>query len=206
MARTEARARSGGRPSRSRSGWQAVGRKRQGPSPVTLAVAWLTRLETGGLWLLAVTLTLSVWLTAGRSAGPIDAAVDAFGLLIYVFAALLGVVGVLIWRRDLGMLLRYPRPLLLAAPIFLFVAGILGLFTPTLELGGSSLAEITAGGDFGLFLTDSVLGVLVWVASGCAIIVFIWPEGTRSALEGTPAPWRPSGAGTSLTASGTASR
>ena len=186
MARTEARARSGGRPSRSRSGWQAVGRKRQGPSPVTLAVAWLTRLETGGLWLLAVTLTLSVWLTAGRNAGPFDAAVDAFGLLIYVFAALLGVVGVLIWRRDLGMLLRYPRPLLLAAPIFLFVAGILGLFTPTLELGGSSLAEITAGGDFGLFLTDSVLGVLVWVASGCAIIVFIWPEGTRSALEGTP--------------------
>jgi S-DNA-T family DNA segregation ATPase FtsK/SpoIIIE len=186
MARTQARARPGGRSSRSRSGWQAVGRKRQGPSPVTLAVAWLTRLETGGLWLLAITLALSVWLAAGRSAGPIDAVVDAFGLLTYAFAALLGLVGVLIWRRDLRMLLRYPKVLLLATPVFLFIAGILGLFTPTLDLGGSSLAEITAGGDFGLFLTDSALGVLLWVAAGCAIIVFIWPEGTRTALENTP--------------------
>ncbi len=186
MARTQVRARPGGRTPRSRSGWQAVGRKRQGPSAVTLAVAWLTRLETGGLWLLATTLALSVWLAAGRSAGPIDGLVEIFGLLVYVFAALLGVVGVLVWRRDLAMLTRYPKPLLLAVPIFLFVDGILGLFTPTLDLGGSSLAEITAGGNFGLFLTDRALGVLLWVASGCALIVFIWPEGTRSALENTP--------------------
>ena len=186
MARTQVRPRPSGRPTRSRSGWQAVGRKRQGPSAVTLAVAWLIRIETGGLWLLATTLALSVWLAAGRSAGPVDGLVDTFGVLVYVFAVLLGVVGVLVWRRDLAMLTRYPKPLLLSIPIFLFVAGILGLFTPTLDLGGSSLAEITAGGDFGLFLTDSAFGVLLWVAAGCAIIVFIWPEGTRSALEGTP--------------------
>ena len=186
MARTQVRARPGGRPSKSRSAWQAVGRKRQGPSPVTLAVAWLTRLETGGLWLLAITLALSVWVAAGRSAGPLDSIVDTFGLLTYVFAVLLGIVGVLIWRQDMGMLLRYPKPLLLSIPVFFFVSGILGLFEPALDLGGSSLAEITAGGEFGFFLTDSALGVLLWVAAGCAIIVFIWPEGTRTAIEGTP--------------------
>ncbi len=186
MTRTQVRARPNGRSPRSRSGWQAVGRKRQGPSAVSLTVAWLTRLETGGLWLLAFTLVLSVWLAVGRGAGPIDAVVESFGLLSYAFAAPLGLIGVLVWRRDLGMLLRYPKALMLALPIFLFTAGILGLFSPAFDFGGSSLAEITAGGDFGLFLTDSVLGVLIWVAAGCAIIVFIWPEGTRTALESTP--------------------
>jgi len=112
--------------------------------------------------------------------------VEAFGVLVYVFAAMLGLAGVLIWRRDLGMVLRYPKPLLLALPVFLFVAGIMGLFTPTFDLGSSSLADVTAGGSFGLFLTNSALGVLLWVAAGCAIIVFVWPEGTRSAIENTP--------------------
>jgi S-DNA-T family DNA segregation ATPase FtsK/SpoIIIE len=136
--------------------------------------------------LLAITLALSVWIAAGRSAGPLDGLVETFGLMIYVFAVVLAVVGVLVWRQDLAMITRYPKPLLLGLPIFLFVAGILGLFTPTLDFGGTTLAEITAGGSFGLFLTDSALGVLLWVAAGCAIIVFIWPEGTRTALENTP--------------------
>ena len=131
-------------------------------------------------------LALSVWLAAGRSAGPIDALVESFGVLVYLFAALGALAGVLIWRRDLAMVTRYPKPLLLALPVFLFVAGILGLFTPTYDLGNSSLAEVTAGGSFGLFLTNSALGVLLWVAAGCTIIVFVWPEGTRSAIENTP--------------------
>ncbi|HLG12321.1 MAG TPA: DNA translocase FtsK [Dehalococcoidia bacterium] len=186
MARTGVRARPGSRSGRSRSGWLAVGRKRQGPSPTSLAVAWATRLETAGLYLAGITLILCVWLAAGRSAGPIDSIVEAFGVLTYVFAALIVAAGVLIWRQDLAMFTRYPRPLLIAIPIFLFVAGILGLFKPDFELGGTSLAEITAGGSFGLFLTDSALGVLLWVASGSAIIIFVWPDETRSAIEGTP--------------------
>jgi len=186
MAKTGVRARPGAKSSRSRSGWQAVGRKRQGPSQTSLAVAWLTRLETAGLWLVVVTLGICVWLAAGRSAGPIDGLVDTFGLLFFALAALLALTGVLLWRRDLGMLLRYPRPALISIPTFFFVAGILGLFKPDIDLGGSSLTEVTAGGDFGLFLTDSALGVLLWVASGSAIIIFVWPDGTRSAIEGTP--------------------
>jgi S-DNA-T family DNA segregation ATPase FtsK/SpoIIIE len=186
MARTGVRARPGARTPRSRSGWQAVGRKRQGPSPTNLAVAWATRTETAGLYFAGITLILSVWLAAGRSAGPVDSVVETFGVLTYVFAALLVAAGVLVWRHDLAMLTRYPRAALISIPVFLFIAGILGLFKPEIEIGGSSLAEITAGGSFGLFLTDSALGVLLWVASGSAIIVFVWPDETRSAIEGTP--------------------
>jgi S-DNA-T family DNA segregation ATPase FtsK/SpoIIIE len=186
MARTGARARPGAKPTRSRSGWQAVGRRRSGPTQTSLIVAWLTRQETAGLYLAGVTLILSVWVTAGRSAGPIDSVIDTFGVLTYVFAVALAALGILIWRSDLAMIGRYPRPLLISIPVFLFVDGILGLFKPNYDLGGSSLAEITAGGNFGLFLTDSVLGVLLWVASGSAIIIFVWPDETRSAIEGTP--------------------
>jgi S-DNA-T family DNA segregation ATPase FtsK/SpoIIIE len=186
MARTGVRARPGARSGRSRSGWQAVGKKRQGPSPASLALAWLTRVETVGLWLAAITLGLGVWLAAGRSAGPLDSLVNAFGLMVYAFATLLLLAGLLVWRRDPGLLLRYPRGLMLALPLFLFGAGFLGLFEPHLQFGGSTLAEISAGGSVGNYLTDSPLGVLVWVACGLAIIAMTWPDGTRSAIERTP--------------------
>ena len=187
MAKSGVRARPRARNSRSRStGRRAVGRRRQGPSIASVLLGWLISLETAGAIIVLWALAMSVWLVAGRDAGPIDAVAKASGVLVFVLAAAVALVGVLVWRRDLGLLLLYPRVLLAAAPAFLFMAGILSIARPDWRLGSESLAAASAGGELGRLLLGSPFGVAGWLASGTALVVIAFPLGVRATLLRTP--------------------
>ena len=58
----------------------------------------------------------------------------------------------------------------------LITAGFLGLLKPDWELGGSSLAKVSAGGQFGLFLTGSWPGLLVWFGVASWLGLMSWPR------------------------------
>ncbi len=165
---------------------KSVGRKRQGPSQTSLVVAWLTRVETLGLAIVAFMLILSVWLAAGRSAGPVDGIVNAVGLEAFAILLLIAGLGLLIWRRELTLPLAYARYMAALVPLFLFADGLLALSKPTWTVGSTVLSQSTAGGDVGRFLMGGVLGVLVWLLSGVAFAVMVWPSAARSTLERTP--------------------
>ena len=186
MARSGTRARPGPRSGRSRSGVQAVGRKRQGPSKTSLTVAWLTRVETLGLAISLFAVILSVWLAAGRSAGPLDDVVRTVGVLVFGVTALIGGAGILIWRRDLGLPARYPRVIAGVLPAVLFLAGLFGWLSPQWTLASISLVETTAGGSLGEFLASNVLGVFAWVVSGVVLATIVWPDAARTLVERTP--------------------
>jgi S-DNA-T family DNA segregation ATPase FtsK/SpoIIIE len=149
-------------------------------------IAWLTRVETLGLMIVAFALILSVWLAAGRGAGPVDDIVRAVGLEVFVFLALIAGAGVLVWRRDLTLPLSYLRYLASLVPLLLFVDGLLALSKPSWTVGNTLLAEVSAGGDAGRFLMGGALGVFVWLLSGAAFVAIVWPSATRSTLERTP--------------------
>jgi len=138
------------------------------------------------LALAASVLASGVWISAGRSAGPLDGIVRLFGLQTYLVFALFAAAGVQLWRRDFRLLFRFPRALFAAVPGFLFAAGALAHFRPDWNLGAYSLTEVTAGGRIGEALSHGVLGILGWLASGLALIVIAWPEGVKSAADSTP--------------------
>ncbi|HEX5370680.1 MAG TPA: DNA translocase FtsK, partial [Dehalococcoidia bacterium] len=188
MARSSTRARppSGGTRSRAGGGVKAVGRKRQGPSQTSLVVAWLTRVETLGLAIVGLMLILAVWLAAGRSAGPVDGIVNAIGLEAFAVLLLVAGIGVLIWRREPAMPLAYPRYVAALVPLFLFADGLMALSKPAWTVGSTVLSDATAGGDAGRFLMGGVFGVFVWLSSGVAFAVMVWPSAARSTLERTP--------------------
>jgi len=168
------------------SGAHPVGRKRQGPTPTQLAIAWLTRVETLGLALVLVAVVVSVWLAAGRAAPVLEDIVRSTGLLVFVFEAAFAGIGLLIWRRDLTLPLSYPRFLLASLPGLLFLAGLLGVLSPSSTVGGVVLSEVTAGGELGGFLTGGVAGLLLWVVCGIAFTAIVWPEQSKLVVSRTP--------------------
>ena len=101
--------------------------------------------------------------------------VRSTGLLVFAFEAAFAAIGLLIWRRDLTLPLSYPRFLLASLPGLLFVAGLLGFFSPSSMVGGVELSEVTAGGELGKFLAGTVPGLLLWVVCGLAFVAIVWP-------------------------------
>jgi S-DNA-T family DNA segregation ATPase FtsK/SpoIIIE len=162
----------------------SAGRRRQTPSPLESLLAWLLRVETFGIALVAIAALMALSLTQDTSA--LDGVVRAGGLHVFSLIACVAVLGGVIWRRHIELLGRYPRLLTCLLPAIPFAAGLLGLFRPDWRLGSVTLAEVTAGGDVGHALVSETLGVVLWLLSGLALLVAAWPQAARAALERTP--------------------
>ena len=185
MARTNAKARPGSGLARSKR--QSVGRKRQGPSQAALVGSWLTRLETFGILLISLgALGLLSLISVTRVPGLLDQVTRTVGLHSFTLSVALLATGFGVWRRQLDVVLGYPRYLAAVIPLLLFSAGLLSIFSPSWSIGGATLAEKSAGGSLGLALFAEPLGILIWFLGGIAFVSLVWPRTVAAALRRTP--------------------
>ena len=85
-----------------------------------------------------------------------DALVEALGVGVFALILLLGFFGWLILRHALFQTFYvYWRRWLASAFCAGFVLGFFGLFRPDWRLGGTTLSEVTAGGNWGHALVGS---------------------------------------------------
>ena len=106
------------------------------------------------------------------------------GALAAAFA--LGTLGFLVWRRNAGVLKRYPRWIAATLPAGLFVLGCLSFSRPEWSLGGVSLADTGTGGDLGDFMTSSLPLVVAWLACGVAFVAIAWPSTLKALARYAP--------------------
>jgi S-DNA-T family DNA segregation ATPase FtsK/SpoIIIE len=146
-------------------------------------------MEALGILLIALAVLAIPWfvpVTKGLP-GLRDNLVQALGVHVLILIALVAVVGGLVVRRSLVDALRVWKPWLVGALLAVFTIGILGFFRPEWEFGGTSLSEVTAGGDLGHTLASTPIGILIWLLSGAASVVILWPRQTARALRRSPA-------------------
>ncbi len=159
-----------------------VGRRRSSPSPLASLGHFLFRLEALGIALLVLALVSIPWLVPAtrRVTDLRDGFVRTFGLLVFLFIALLAYLGLAVVRRRLDQAFSVWRPWAAGALLATFLSGLLGLFRPGWQLGDVLLDEVTAGGDVGHLLASNPIGLVVWVASGAAAFAVISPEGAAA--------------------------
>jgi S-DNA-T family DNA segregation ATPase FtsK/SpoIIIE len=144
------------------------------------------RVETVGLTLCLLSAFAIAFLISGRELPGIESVTPVLGLHTLTLAlALLG-LGALIWRRQTGWLISQARFVLAGALLVLFSAGLLSLARPNLELGTTSFADVTAGGDLGRLLFDDAVGVLAWLICLAAFGTVVWPHAVNSTVRRTP--------------------
>src|SRR3990170_3034950 len=64
--------------------------------------------------------------------------------------------------------------------MLLFALGLLGFFRPEWSVGDVPFADVSAGGNAGLLLAGSALGILAWVAASLTGLGLLWPPGARA--------------------------
>jgi S-DNA-T family DNA segregation ATPase FtsK/SpoIIIE len=113
--------------------------------------------------------------------------VQALGLHVFLLIALIALVGWLILRRSLVLSFQYYWRVWLAGLLLAaFAAGFLGILRPGWRLGGVSLSDVSAGGDWGHAFVGSAIGVLAWLSLAVAIVSVIWPRRTLEAVRRSP--------------------
>lgn len=165
-----------------------MGRRRSGPSVVTVLSGLLFRLETLGVALLLLALVSIPWLVpVTRGVSDLrDGLVRGFGAFVFLFVALLAFLGWLTLRRRLGDALSNWRPWVIAALWTGFAMGAASFFHPAWRLGQTTLTEVSAGGTLGRALTGSPIGLILWLALGVAAFSATWPRAALAALQRTP--------------------
>ena len=168
---------------------RAVGRRRSTRSPFAFVTDLVFRRETVGALLVVVAALAVPWLVPiGKGASGLrDDLVQGLGIHVFLLVALLGWVGWLVLRRSLAESLAQWRPWLAGAGAAVFSLGVFGFWRPEWELGSTSLAEVTAGGDLGHALASTGRGLLVWMGSGAAAVVIGWPQ---TSLRSTASPFQ----------------
>ena len=168
---------------------RSAGRHRHRSSLYGTARGLVFRRETIGVALVVAAVVAIPWLvpiTTGLS-DPRDGVVQALGLHVFLLIALIALVGWLILRRSLALSFQYYWRVWLAGLLLAaFADGLLGLIRPDWRLGGATLSEVTAGGDWGHALVGSPVGVLVWLALAVAAVSVIWPRRTLEAVRRSP--------------------
>jgi S-DNA-T family DNA segregation ATPase FtsK/SpoIIIE len=147
----------------------------------------LFRLEAVGIALLILAL-LSVPFLVPATRGVTsfrDALVETFGLMVFLFVALIAFLGFCLLRRSLDWAFADWKPWAVGALMALFVAGFLGFFRPDWQLGGVSLSEVTAGGDLGRLITGNWIGILIWLAMPVAAFAIVSPPGFMATVRAT---------------------
>ncbi|MBE3096030.1 MAG: DNA translocase FtsK, partial [Planctomycetes bacterium] len=116
-----------------------------------------------------------------------DALVEALGAGVFLLIVLLGVFGWLIIRRALlETFYVYWRRWLVCFFMAGFALGSLGLVRPDWRLGGATLSDVTAGGNWGHALVGSPLGVLGWWTLLLAAAVVVWPGASLRLARTSP--------------------
>jgi S-DNA-T family DNA segregation ATPase FtsK/SpoIIIE len=147
------------------------------------------RWETLGVALVVTAVVAIPWLvpvTTGLSAAR-DTLVETLGVGVFLLIILVGFLGWLIIRHALiDTFYVYWRRWLVSAFLAGFGLGFLGLFRPDWRLGGTTLSDVTAGGNWGHTLVASPLGILGWLALALAAAVVIWPRGSLRLAQRSP--------------------
>ena len=116
-----------------------------------------------------------------------DALVKTLGAGVFLLIVLLGVFGWLIIRRALfETFYVYWRRWLVCFFLAGFALGSLGLVRPDWRLGGATLSDVTAGGNWGHALVGSRLGVLGWWSLLLAAAVVVWPGASLRSARRSP--------------------
>ena len=172
--------------------------RRSGAAPRRAAAyPRLTHRPNLSLWLIAAAVVFVLILIpfVGPTIGEAilnfrDALVSLLGLAVLLLVIGLVVNGGLalgrhftlsriFWRRWVGSLL-----------LGITVCGIMALFRPDWSIGGTSLAEVTAGGDLGHALMGSPSGILIWLGLTFLGIVMLWPRQVAWLIQHLPDLWR----------------
>ena len=168
---------------------RSVGRARRGPSLFSTLQGLLFRWEALGVILVVVAAVASPWLVPVTT-GPAhlrDAVVEAVGIGVFFLVVLLGFFGWLIIRRALfESVYLFWRRWLAALLLSGFGLGFLGLFRPDRRLGETSLADVTAGGNWGHALVASPIGILGWLALAAAAATVVWPGSALALARRSP--------------------
>ena len=182
------RAKSGARTRRPKAAVKAVGRRRGGQSAYATIHGLLLRRESIGVALWLVALLAIPWLVP-LFPGLIDLRdrfVETFGLLVFVWIALLAYAGWLVVRDEQRRLWAHWKPWAIGITAALFLAGFFGFFRPRWDLGDVALSAHTAGGELGHRLAGNPVGVLAWLAIGIAAFVLAAPETAAALARETP--------------------
>jgi S-DNA-T family DNA segregation ATPase FtsK/SpoIIIE len=112
--------------------------------------------------------------------------VEAIGLHVFTLVLLLASAGVLVFRRQLDLLVAYPSVAARVVLALVFSFGLLGFIHASVSVDDASLAEVSAGGALGEVLAGSPPGLGVWVLSGLAFVAWTWPDRIRAAVRSLP--------------------
>ena len=137
----------------------------------------------------AVALIVTLVVTAPLIAQGLEWTLEKFGLAVGLLIAAVAV--------DVRLALQKPpltaamtRRLVGGHVMLVFAFGVASLWQPSLVIGGVSLEDVTAGGEFGQRLTSTPLGVLVWISFGLVGTGLLWPRGAQGVWQGTAASGR----------------
>jgi S-DNA-T family DNA segregation ATPase FtsK/SpoIIIE len=161
----------------------------RGPSFFSTLKSLLFRWEALGVALVVVAVASIPWLvpvTTGLSETR-DVLVETLGIGVFLLIVLLSIFGWLIIRRALfETFYVYWRRWLVSLFLAGFALGSLGLVRPDWRLGGATLSDVTAGGNWGHALVASPPGIVGWWSLLLAAAVVVWPRGSLRLARRSP--------------------
>jgi S-DNA-T family DNA segregation ATPase FtsK/SpoIIIE len=119
-----------------------------------------------------------------------DALVSLLGLAVLLLVIGLAVNGWLAVSRRFALSRTFWRRWAGSLLLAVSVCGIMGLFRPDWSVGGTSMADVTAGGDLGHALMGSPVGILAWLGLTFLGIVLLWPRQVAWLAKHLPDLWR----------------
>ncbi|MCJ7491090.1 MAG: DNA translocase FtsK [Dehalococcoidia bacterium] len=168
---------------------RAAGRAHRGPSLFSTLRSLLLRWEALGVALVVTAMVAIPWLVpvaTGLSEAR-DGLVETLGVGVFLLIVLLGLFGWLIIRHAfIDAFYVYWRRWLVSLFCAGFGMGFLGLFRPDWRLGGTTLSDVTAGGNWGHALVTSPPGILGWWSLALAAAAVIWPRGSLLLARQSP--------------------
>ena len=168
---------------------RAAGRAHRGPSLFSTLRSLLLRWEALGVALVVTAMVAIPWLVpvaTGLSEAR-DGLVETLGVGVFLLIVLLGLFGWLIIRHTfIDAFYVYWRRWLVSLFCAGFGMGFLGLFRPDWRLGGTTLSDVTAGGNWGHALVASPPGILGWWSLALAAAAVIWPRGSLLLARQSP--------------------
>ena len=167
---------------------KAVGKRRGGQSAYQTLHDLLIRRESIGFLLIAFAVLAVPWFVPFTSglADVRNRFVETFGLLIFVWIALLVYTGWLVIRNEQEKLWQTRLPWLIGLLAALSLIGLLGFFRPGWGLGDVSLSEHTAGGDLGHRFASTPIGVMLWLVISAAAFAVTFPQWASAAISNSP--------------------
>jgi S-DNA-T family DNA segregation ATPase FtsK/SpoIIIE len=163
----------------------------------TAAYPRLTDRRKLSLWLIVAAVVFALVLIpfVGPTIGEAildfrDALVSLLGLAVLLLVIGLVVNGGLALGRRFALSRTFWRRWVGSLVLGVSVCGIMALFRPDWSVGGTSLADVTAGGDFGHAFMGSPGGILIWLGLTFLGIVLLWPRQAAWLMRHLPDLWR----------------